>query len=121
MIPKSKKAARYNRPTMTEDNKPTITRNPQDPGFLQGLGQQIKLILRLMADQRVNPLLKVLPVAATAYLIWPFDFFGPIDDAVVIGLGLYTFVELCPDDVVAEHRAALEAERRAADSIDRDS
>jgi uncharacterized membrane protein YkvA (DUF1232 family) len=91
-----------------------ISPKPQDPGFLQGLSQQIKLILRLLADNRVNPLVKALPIASLAYLIWPIDIPGPIDDAVVIGAGLYTFVELCPDDVVAEHRAALEAESKSA-------
>ncbi len=106
---------------MTEENKSIISPKKQDPGFLHGLGQQIKLILRLMADQRVNPLLKILPIAALAYLIWPIDIPGPIDDAMVIGLGLYTFVELCPDDVVAEHKNLLAVESSAADEANKES
>ena len=32
---------------------------------------------------------------------------GPIDDAAVVWIGTYLFVELCPPDVVSEHRTAL--------------
>jgi len=78
-----------------------------DPGFFQGLIAQLRLVLRLMGDPRVNIVLKVLPVASLVYLIFPDLLFGPLDDAVVLGLGLYLFVELCPADVVEEHRAAL--------------
>lgn len=99
---------------MTEQNKPDLFVEKDATGKPQGLGAQFKLILRLLRDSRVNPLLKLLPVGATIYLISPFDSFLPvIDDAVVMGLGLYTFVELCPPEIVAEHRDALAAEQRA--------
>lgn len=98
---------------MTEQNKPDVFLEKDTTGKPQGLGAQFKLILRLLRDSRVNPLLKLLPVAATVYLISPFDSFLPVvDDAVVMGLGLYTFVELCPPEIVAEHRANLDAEAR---------
>jgi hypothetical protein len=97
---------------MTEQNKPDVIVEKDATGAPRGLGAQFKLILRLLRDPRVNPLLKALPVGAAVYLISPFDSFLPVvDDAVVMGLGLYTFVELCPPDVVAEHRAALAAEQ----------
>ena len=107
---------------MAESKKPMIAPDTQDPGFWKGLTQQIKLIMRLMGDSRVNPVLKVLPLGALAYLVWPGDLMPiiPIDDAIVIGVGFYTFVELCPDDVVAEHRAAIAAERATADQIKQD-
>ena len=79
-------------------------------GFIQGLSDQIKLILRLMADRRVNPLLKLLPVGALAYLVIPDLVIGPLDDAVIIWLGTYLFVELCPPAVVQEHRQKLKQE-----------
>jgi hypothetical protein len=68
-----------------------------------------KLILRLMTDKRVNPALKLLPIGSLVYLIVPLDFLplNPVDDALVIWLGSYLFVELCPPDVVQEHMAAL--------------
>jgi hypothetical protein len=30
-----------------------------------------------------------------------------VDDALVIGLGTYVFIELCPQDIVEEHKAKL--------------
>jgi uncharacterized membrane protein YkvA (DUF1232 family) len=80
-------------------------------GFFKELGLQAKLILRLMADRRINPFLKILPVASLIYLVSPLDLaFGPLDDAAVVSLALYLFVELCPPNVVAEHRRLLSAE-----------
>jgi hypothetical protein len=67
---------------------------------------RIKLILKLMGDRRVNPLLKLIPIGALVYLVIP-DFPGPFDDAAVLWLGSYLFVELCPPQVVEEHMAAL--------------
>ena len=78
-------------------------------GFTYDLTQRIKLIIRLMADRRVNPLIKVLPIGSIFYvLLFPDLAPGPIDDAAVLWLGTYLFVELCPPDVVQEHMKALE-------------
>jgi hypothetical protein len=82
-------------------------------GFFQGVSTQIKLILRLLADRRVNPLLKLLPIGALIYLFVPDLAIGPIDDALVIWLGTYLFVELCPEAVVQEHKQKLERELSA--------
>jgi hypothetical protein len=30
-----------------------------------------------------------------------------VDDAVIIGLGTYVFIELCPPEIVEEHKANL--------------
>lgn len=89
---------------MSNQKKPVI--NPQ-LGFSQNLTIRLKLILRLMADRRVNPLLKLLPVGTLVYLIIPDVFLGPIDDALLIWLGTFLFVELCPPDVVQEHMDKL--------------
>jgi hypothetical protein len=100
---------------MVEEKKRDGLIEKDASGSPKGLGSQFKLILRLLRDNRVNPLLKALPVFSLLYLISPFDSFIPVvDDAVILGLGLYTFVELCPPEIVAEHRAALAAEERAA-------
>ena len=77
---------------------------PSNGGFLKDVAVRAKLILRLMGDRRVSPLLKALPVLSTAYLIWPLDIMiGPLDDAAIVGLGFYLFMELCPPEVVEEH------------------
>lgn len=95
---------------MEDNNKPEILVERDQRGTPSGLGAQFKLLLRLMRDPRVSPLLKVLPVGAVVYLFSPDLLPMILDDAVVLGVGFYAFVELCPPDVVAEHRAALAAE-----------
>lgn len=72
-------------------------------GFFSELTNRFRLIGRLMMDSRVNPLVKLLPVASLVYAVWPIDVPGPIDDAVVLWLGTTLFVELCPPNVVEEH------------------
>lgn len=76
-------------------------------GFFGDLLSYIKLIVRLMADERVNPLLKLIPLGSLIYLLFPLDVPGPIDDAAVMGVSFYLFVELCPPEVVEEHRRLI--------------
>lgn len=82
---------------------------PSGGGFFEGIGLRARLILRLMKDRRVHPLLKLLPVGSLLYLLVPDLAPGPLDDAAIIWVGAYLFVELCPPDVVDEHRRELEA------------
>jgi uncharacterized membrane protein YkvA (DUF1232 family) len=77
-------------------------------GFFSDISNQIKRGIRLMADRRVNPVLKIIPIGTLAYLVIPDLIIGPFDDMAIVGLGLYMFVEFCPPEIVAEHRAALE-------------
>jgi hypothetical protein len=91
---------------MGEQPRRDIVRN-EGGGFFKDLTLRIKLILRLMGDRRVNPLLKILPLGAVVYLFVPDLVIGPLDDAAVIWLGSYLFVELCPPAVVSEHMRAL--------------
>lgn len=86
-------------------------------GFFSELYQNMRLIIRLMGDSRVNFLLKLLPVGALIYWVVPFDFLpvNPLDDALVIWMGCAMFLELCPDDVVEEHQNALRENFKAKD------
>jgi hypothetical protein len=77
-------------------------------GVFNDLSNYFKLVFRLMTDRRVSPFLKILPVGTLVYFIVPDLVPGPIDDAVIIWMGTYLFIELCPPEVVAEHRAALD-------------
>ncbi len=79
-------------------------------GLFAGLGNHIKLILKLMMDPRVPAWLKALPVVSFGYLLWIPDLAPiiPIDDALVLWLGTQMFIELCPPDIVAEHRGELD-------------
>jgi len=82
---------------------------------------KIKLILKLMGDSRVNIFLKVLPLAGLAYwfLPLPIDNLIPvIDDAAVVWLGGYLFIELCPPDVVQEHMEQIASSLNVAGDHD---
>lgn len=91
---------------------------PQGGGFFNGLTLRVKLILRLLGDSRVNPLLKVLPIGSLVYFLVPDIAPGPIDDAAIIWLATYLFVELCPPGVVDEHLQALNATRKVLDNYE---
>ncbi len=75
--------------------------------IIQDTVTYFKLIIRLMADPRVNPFIKIIPIASVVFVISPFDIPGPIDDAAILGLGILAFIELCPKEVVDEHMRAL--------------
>lgn len=92
---------------MTENQNPKRNIVQRPGGFFQDLTNRFRLISRLMMDSRVNPLLKVLPVATLVYAVWPIDVPGPIDDVLVMWIGTTLFVDLCPPDVVEEHTKAL--------------
>jgi len=80
---------------------------PAGDGFFQELGLNFRLILRLIADPRVSILTKLLPFGVIAYLLIPDLIPGPFDDAAIIWFGLYLFIELCPQEIVDEHRREL--------------
>lgn len=97
------------------DKKPGKLMVPPQGGMLRDFVTRLKLIGRLMGDRRVNFFLKLLPVAAIAYLVSPVDLapgvvfpvIGALDDVGILWIGTTLFVELCPPDVVKEHTAEL--------------
>jgi uncharacterized membrane protein YkvA (DUF1232 family) len=84
--------------------------------MLQEFIKQAKLVGRLIGDRRVNGLLKLIPIASIIYLVSPIDLvpglavplLGALDDAAVVWIGTTLFIELCPPEVVQEHREALD-------------
>lgn len=66
--------------------------------------KNLQLIVSLMKDQRVHPLIKLLPFLSLIYLVYPDFIPGPLDDAVVIALFLKIFLALVPDELIEEHR-----------------
>lgn len=92
---------------MTEPSNGPIV--PRPSGLFNQVGQRVKLIVRLLKDPRVSPLLKLLPLGSLVYLLVPDLAPGPLDDAAIIWIGAYLFVELCPPHIVQEHMDELEA------------
>lgn len=95
--------------------KPGNIMVPPSRGLISDLAARLKLIVRLIGDSRVSFFLKAIPIGAAIYLFSPVDFMpgmvlpiiGAIDDAAVVSLGAYLFVELCPPEVVNEHMQAI--------------
>ena len=84
-------------------------------GFFQGIADHLKLVWRLWQDSRINPILKLLPFGSIIYVINPLDMIIPVvDDVGVVWLFTYMFIELCPQDIVEEHRAAIQTTVNAA-------
>ncbi len=100
---------------------------PPQGGMIRDLVLRVKLILRLIGDRRISPWLKAIPIAGIVYLISPIDIIsdialpviGELDDAAILWLTNYLFIELCPPEIVQEHVRALNAAsaRRQDDDI----
>ncbi len=87
--------------------------NPRRTGFISEMVIQAKLVIRLMKDNRINPLLKILPFGGLIYLVIPDILIGPIDDAAILFAGSYLFLEFCPQAIVQEHLQILLNERES--------
>ena len=82
----------------------------KEPGFWRELWQQMRLVLYLIRDPEVPIYLKLLPFAAVAYVIFPFDLItdlvpviGQLDDVTALLVSSKVFIELAPQAVVARH------------------
>lgn len=89
------------------DRKPTNAEKSQPKQstalFKPGLANEVKLVWGLMRHPDVPFMLKLIPVGALIYLIWPWDvMIGPFDDAAVLWLGTYFFIESCPPHAVKQ-------------------
>jgi hypothetical protein len=79
--------------------------------MFRGIADHLKLVWRLMQDDRISPFLKLLPLGSLVYMISPLDIAVPvIDDIGVLWFFTYLFIELSPDYIVEEHKAALRSE-----------
>lgn len=78
-------------------------------GVFRGIADHLKLVWRLWQDNRINPFLKLLPFSSLIYVINPLDMIIPVvDDVGVVWLFTYMFIELSPQEIVEEHRAAIQ-------------
>ncbi len=83
--------------------------NRNRSGVWYVIAREARLVGRLMLDKRVPWYLKLLPVGAVAYVVWPADLlpFNPLDDAALVSAAFYLLIELCPPAVVEEHRQSM--------------
>ncbi len=98
---------------MADKKSSDIIVSPQG-GMIHSLVVRTKLVLRLLGDKRVSTWAKLLPIGSLIYVLSPIDAImgvpglDAVDDAAIIGLGYYFFIEMCPPDVVQEHLKAIE-------------
>jgi uncharacterized membrane protein YkvA (DUF1232 family) len=88
--------------------------------------QQAKLAYNLILDPRVHPIVKLIPVAAVAYLFLPTDLVpdiipivGQVDDLAILMIGLRFFFEFAPPEVVQEHLKRLSQKIRGDWNVDK--
>jgi uncharacterized membrane protein YkvA (DUF1232 family) len=79
----------------------------------------------LWRDRRVALWPRIVPLAALAYVLVPFDLLadpmlglGQVDDLSVVVLAVRLFVALCPTTLVAQHRRALAGEAATPQAAD---
>jgi uncharacterized membrane protein YkvA (DUF1232 family) len=96
---------------------------PSQGGVLQELTLRVKLILKLIGDRRVNPLVKLIPIAGLIYWISPVDLImgipglDAVDDVAILWLAQYMFIELCPPEVVTELTKNLSSNNVIVDEV----
>jgi hypothetical protein len=83
-------------------------------GFIAHLPSFVRVFFRLMADPRVSPIAKLVPVLGLLMLLSPpaleldfVPFVGELDCLLVIYFSLQIFIWLCPPEVVREHVARI--------------
>ena len=78
-------------------------------GFINDLILRIRLTIKLVQDDRIDMMIRAIPVLCLVYLIVPIDLLcGPIDDALILYFGMDFFISLCPRDVVDEYLVELQ-------------
>ncbi len=99
--------------------------NNAKPSTLTELMQTLQLVWRLVNDPRVPVLPKLIIPAVVLYVLSPIDLIpdfivglGQLDDAAVIFFGVRYFIQLCPPDVVMEHRRAIAGGGPNSDYVD---
>jgi uncharacterized membrane protein YkvA (DUF1232 family) len=97
------------------------------PNTLRALYERAVISWRLLWDQRVGVLPKLIPLGALIYVLSPVDLLpeialgpvGALDDVGIIMLALAVFIQIAPSEVVAEHLRQL-ATRRGDNAEDSD-
>ncbi len=100
---------------INKSEKPSASLQKADPnkffGWFEEFFGQFRLGWRLLLDGRVSVFTKIIPVLTTAYILSPIDLFpdlalgfGQLDDLAVFLIGLRLFIDMCPPELVDEHK-----------------
>ncbi len=83
-------------------------------GGLRAVLSRARLAFRLLRDERVPTVVKLVVPAALLYVLSPIDLIpdfipglGQVDDLMILLIGIMAFIKLCPSWVVAEHEASI--------------
>ncbi len=94
--------------------KTATKKEASDPSVLIEIWRSMQLVWRLMLDPRVSFLPKLIVPLVALYVLSPLDIIpdvfivlGQLDDIALLFFGTKLFINLCPPDVVMEHRRAL--------------
>lgn len=96
-------------------SKTATSSKTADPSVLVEMWRSMQLVWRLMLDSRVPLFPKLIVPLVALYIVSPIDLIpealflmlGTLDDLALLFFGTKLFINLCPPDVVMEHRAAL--------------
>lgn len=95
---------------MTHRKASGSTGSSRGPGWLGDFVRNLRLAWRLMRDPAVAIWVRLIPVAALAYILLPFDFLpdwilgpGQLDDFGVFLVGLKLLLDLSPPDIVQRY------------------
>lgn len=99
----------------------------KDPGFWKEIWEQVRLVWLLLRDNEVPGYMKLLPLAAIAYVIMPVDLIsdfipglGQLDDLTAVLVGAKMFIEMAPQDIVNRHIRAMRMQFNSANLDDLD-
>ncbi|MBN1873358.1 MAG: DUF1232 domain-containing protein [Anaerolineae bacterium] len=89
-------------------------------GWFREFFQQFQLAWRLFWDERVTLLTKLVPLGTVLYFLMPADVvpdlalgLGQLDDLAIFLVGIRVFIDLCPPNLVDEHKRALRGEQES--------
>ena len=91
------------------------TPNRRSPRFWVDLFNNFRLTWRLLRDQQVPFVAKLVPLGIGAYILSPIDFIpdiwfgvGQLDDLALLLLGVQVFIAVVPKAIVQRHRDAMD-------------
>ncbi|HUT15005.1 MAG TPA: YkvA family protein [Anaerolineae bacterium] len=91
-----------------------MAESKRDLNWFREMLNELRLAWRLLRDPLVPTWPKLVPLAALAYILFPFDFvpdvfigLGQLDDVAVLLLGLKMFIASCPAESVRRHVAEM--------------